>query len=93
MPERWEDNIMVTNVIENNEWIFATTGVNTNGVSYELLSIRVYSDDDVIDQFAVQDYMLFAEKGMFKYYVNIPEQDNELAITEEEFKDMFKLIN
>ena len=93
IPARWEDNIIVKNVIENNEWIFATTGLNTNGVSYEVLSIRVYSDDDVIDQFAVKNYTLYAEKGMFKYYVNIPEQENELAITEEEFKDMFKLIN
>ena len=93
MPERWEGDIMVTNVIENNEWIFATTGINTNGVSYELLRIRVYYEDDVIDQFAVQDYTMYAEKGMFKYYVNISEQDNSLAITEEEFKDMFKLIN
>lgn len=93
LPKRWEDNILVKNVIENNEWIFATTGVNTNGVSYEVLSIRVYSEDDVIDQFAVKDYTLYAEKGMFKYYVNIPEIDNELAITQDEFQDMFKLIN
>lgn len=92
IPSRWEGNILVKNVIENNEWIFATTGLNTNGVSYEVLSIRVYSEDDVIDQFAVKDYNLYAEKGMFKYYVSIPEQDNELAITEEEFEDMFKLI-
>lgn len=93
IPARWEGDIMVKNVIENNEWIFATTGLKTNGVSYEVLSIRVYSDDDVIDQFAVKNYTLYAEKGMFKYYVSIPELDNELAITEEEFKDMFKLIN
>ena len=58
-----------------------------------MLSIRVYSEDDVIDQFAVKNYTLYAEKGMFKYYVNIPELDNELAITEEEFENMFKLIN
>lgn len=93
MPTRWEDNVLVKNVIENNEWVFATTGMNTNGVSYELLSVRVYSEDDVIDQFAVKDYTLYTEKGMFKYYVNIPKVDNELAITQEEFQGMFKLIN
>lgn len=93
MPNRWEDNVLVKNVIENNEWVFATTGMNTNGVSYELLSVRVYSEDDVIDQFAVKDYTLYTEKGMFKYYVNIPKVDNELAITQEEFQGMFKLIN
>ena len=92
IPARWEGNILVKNVIENNEWIFVTTGLNTNGVSYEVLSIRVYSEDDVIDQFAVKDYTLYAEKGMFKYYVRIPESDNELAITQQEFQDMFKLI-
>lgn len=94
MPKRWEDNIYVKNIIENTEWIVVTMGLNTNGVQYEVLKIRVYSGDDVIDQFALEEYTLYKEKGNFKYYVNIPElYGNGLAITESEFENMFKLID
>lgn len=94
IPERWIGQVYVRSVPVNNEWIVVSYGINTNGVPYELLNIRVYADGDIIDQFVTEDYALFAEKGKFRYYVKtavLP--GNELAIGEEELKDIFRLIN
>ena len=94
MPKRWIGQVYVRSVPVNNEWIVVSYGINTNGVPYELLNIRVYADGDIIDQFVTEDYTLFAEKGKFRYYVKtavLP--GNELAIGKEELKDIFRLIN
>lgn len=95
MKAEWLDNnsVIIKNIISNNEWRFLGLAQDDNEYSETVMSIRVYSNDEIIDATSLTGYTKFATSGNHSYYVYIPENaPDEYKITLTEFKQMFEFL-
>lgn len=94
MPENWlENRVIVNDIISNNEWRFMGIGEDNMQFSQTLLSIRVYSSGEIIDNTSLKGYTKFYESVTHSYYAYIPENvSEEYKITLEQLKQNFSLI-
>lgn len=92
-PDKWSGNITVKKQPETGEWIFVVFESSLTESTQELLRIRVYSQNDYKDNFALEKYAMIAKKGIFEYYAYIPaDAPEELKITYNELNNMFTLL-
>lgn len=89
LPEEWVDNVTVSES-KTGEIIFETY-YSEDQIGPELLSIRVYSEKDYQDKFDTQTYKKIGQRGNFRYYANIAD-DEDLSITYSRVKELFKII-
>lgn len=95
MKDSWVDEnlVIIKNIISNNEWRFLGFSQDDMQYSETVLSIRVYSDDEIIDMASLAGYTQFATNGKHSYYAYIPENaDSQYPITLEELKEMFYFL-
>ncbi len=94
LPDNWlNDRVIVNDIISNNEWRFV--GLDDEGKRYTetVLSIRVYSSDEIIDNASLEGYTKFHETMTHDYYAYIPENvSEEYKITQNQLKRSFSLI-
>lgn len=91
-PERWTDTVTVVSQPELREWQFCKVNAETGEAGSRLLRIRAYSSGDYQDKFT-SNYMKLAENGPMTYYAYLPELEEEpLAITEAEVRQLFLLL-
>ncbi len=95
VPQEWVDNklVVVKSIISNNEWRFLGFSEEDNEFNETVLSIRVYSQDEIIDMTSLTGYTKFASNGKHSYYAYIPNEVNEkFQINIEQLKDMFQFL-
>ncbi len=94
MPEKWDDNrVIVNDIISNNEWRFVGFNKEDSQYNETLLSIRVYSSEEILDSTSLKGYTKFFESSTHAYYAYIPENvSEEYKISLEELKQNFSLI-
>ncbi len=92
-PESWVGQVTVSQQVETGEMRFFVYQGNLDDDSRELLRIRVYSEKDYQDQFAVENYRTIKTKGLFRYYAYIPPNTEEpLAINYAQLRELFTLL-
>ncbi len=95
LPENWinDHSVQVNDIISNNEWRFVGFNSEENEYNETVLSIRVYSGEEIIDASSLSGYTKFLETSTHAYYAYIPENvSEEYKITIEQLKQNFKLI-
>lgn len=88
-PARWLGTVTLVDQPEYNQWTFSKVNLETGEASVDLFRIRTYS---ILDPAIPQGDIFLGSKGVLEYYGFIPEtQEEPLAITEEEARQMFAL--
>lgn len=92
-PERWLDNVTVEIERETNEWHFRKWNEDVGVSAEELLRVRTVTKSGVPDVFG-DKYVELGKNGTTMYSAYIPElQSGGLEITEQEAREMFRLLS
>lgn len=90
LPDRWLEAVTVVDNLDSNQRGFYKLDLKTLLPTTELLRIAVYSTRDYEE--APNGYVQLGERGAIRFYGHLPAlADEELALTEEELRELFSL--
>lgn len=89
LPEKWENNITVIVESENSEW--SLREYEDKRAGEELLRIKVMRKGAYKDVFE-ENYQLIGEGNGYEYYIFVPENTSNIAVSFEECKNNFEIL-
>lgn len=97
-PVEWGNDVTVIQQRDGNEWRFyyfdRSQGESGESTDIEILRLRVYENNDYVDEEITEGYTVVGKNDRFTYYLYLPQQtpDNSapLSITEESFAEHFE---
>lgn len=92
MPNRWQNEVTATVSLDGNRINFLVTEKSVEDATVQLLSIRTIQDG--LEASNMDGWSLYAvnPKKKVRYYIRSENPDNTLALTEDEMKYGFRLL-